>query len=300
MIPLVLTTGFLGSGKTTFLRSLAVREHARRLVFLVNEFSALDVDGDLVAEVAKDVLRVPGGSIFCRCVVHDFITQMQAVPERFGEIDGLVVEASGIADPGVVRKLLADTGLDRLYQLVAVVSLVDPGTFPKLLKALPNIQSQIRAADLVLVNKQDLFSEAELASTEALVRELNPHAELHRTAHAAFAGDVFALRQAGDPVGDYAACRDPNYARFEVATGSLVDDEALRQAVTDLGGLLFRLKGVAHTPTGDQRIEAVSGRFTSCPVADYVGPHGLAAICASGARLVVERRLRNCEMARHS
>jgi len=300
MIPLALITGFLGSGKTTFLRALAERERERRLVFLVNEFSALDVDGDLVAEVARDVVRVPGGSIFCRCVVADFITQMRAVPERFGPIDGLVVEASGIADPGVVAKLLADTGLDRLYQLAAVVSLVDPGTLPKLLKTLPNMAAQIRAADLVLVNKQDVYTDAELAATEALVRELNPRAELRRTTRAAFAGDLFALRPAGQAEGDYAACRDPHYARFELGATGTVDAAELQRAVTGLGPLLYRLKGVVHTPDGDQRIEAVAGRYEAQPVADHKGSYGLAAICAGGAKSIVEQKLRKCEMARNS
>lgn len=300
MIPLALITGFLGSGKTTFLRALAERERDRRLVFLVNEFSALDVDGDLVAEVARDVMRVPGGSIFCRCVVADFIAQMRAVPERFGAIDGLVVEASGIADPGVVGKMLADTGLDQLYQLAAVVSLVDPGTLPKLLNTLPNMASQIRAADLVLVNKQDLFGEEELAAAEELVRELNPRAELRRTAHAAFAGDLFALRAADRGEGDYAPCRDPRFARFELATTGTVDAEELRRAVTGLGALLYRLKGVVRTSEGDRRIEAVAGRFESRPAENHKGQFGLAAICAGGAKTIVEQKLRLCETARNS
>jgi G3E family GTPase len=300
MIPLVLTTGFLGSGKTTFLRGVAERERTRHLAFLVNEFSSLDVDGDLVEEVAEDVVRVPGGSIFCRCVVRDFIDQMKAVPERFADIDGLVVEASGIADPGVVGKLLADTGLDSLYELAGVISLVDPGTLPKLLQTLPNMQSQIRTADLVLVNKCDEFGEDEIRTAEALVRELNPDAELRRTTYAAYDGDILALRKAGHPEGDYAACRDPNYARFEIGTGGIQDPEALQRAVTGLGNLLYRLKGVTHTPGGDVRIDAVGGRISSTPVRNYRGHVGLAAICTGGARSIVERKLRACEMARNS
>jgi G3E family GTPase len=300
MIPLVLTTGFLGSGKTTFLRGVAQREQTRHLVFLVNEFSSLDVDGDLVEEVADDVVRVPGGSIFCRCVVRDFIDQMKAVRECFGAMDGLVVEASGIADPGVVGTLLADTGLDSAYELAAVISLVDPGTLPKLLKTLPNMQSQIRAADLVLVNKCDQFSEGEIVAAETLVRELNPNAELQRTTYAAYEGDILALRKAGRPEGEYAACRDPHYARFEVAATGIQDPEALQRAVTGLGSLLYRLKGVTHTPNGDVRIDAVSGRVSATPVHDFHGHFGLAAICTGGARAIVERKLRACEMARHS
>jgi G3E family GTPase len=299
VIPLVLTTGFLGSGKTTFLRRIAQTD-ARRLAFLVNEFSSLDVDGDLVAEVSEDVVRVPGGSIFCRCVIRDFIDQMRAVPERFPDIEGLVVEASGIADPGVVGKLLADTKLDSLYTLSGVISLVDPGTLPKLLRTLPNMQSQIRAADLVLVNKCDQFGEDEIAATEALVRELNPAAELRRTTYAAYDGDVLALRAAGTPEGEYATCRDPNYARFEIATEGVEDPEALVKAVTGLGKLLYRLKGVTRTPNGDLRVDAVGGRIATQPVHDYHGRYGLAAICTGSAQTIVQRRLKACEMARSS
>ena len=298
MIPLVLATGFLGSGKTSFLRGVAQRECMRHLVFLVNEFSPLDVDGAVVAEVAEDVVRVPGGSIFCRCVVHDFITQMKAVPERFGTIDGLVVEASGIADPGVAGKLLQDTGLDALYELRTVVALVDPGTLPKLLKTLPNMTAQVRAADVVLLNKCDLFGEEEITDTEKLVRELNPLADLHRTAFGAYGGDLFALRSAGKPDGDYAACRDPNYARFTVADGGTRNASTFVRTVSGLGALLYRLKGVVQPPAGDLRVDAVSGRVSTQPAPGYHGTYGLAAICPAGAKAVVQGRLEACEIAR--
>ena len=299
MIPLLLVTGFLGSGKTTLLRQIAERERGRRLVFLVNEFSALDVDGDRVAEVAEDVVRVPGGSIFCRCLVADFLAQMRAVPDCFGAVDALVVEASGIADPGVVGKLLRDTGLDALYELRAVVSLVDPGTLPKLLKTLPNMVAQIRAADLVLVNKCDQFREAEIAAAEALVRERNAAAPIQRAAFAAYQGDLFALRPSACLDGDYAPCRDPNYARFEIGD-EVRDPEALASAVHGLGPLLYRLKGVVRTPDGDVRIDAAGGRISVQPVRSHHGRYGLAAICPGGARAVVEAKLRSYETARHS
>ena len=75
-IPLSLVTGFLGSGKTTFLKHMAPRLASRRIVYLVNDFSALDVDGAVLSEIGPNVVSIPGGSIFCKCLVGDFIQHL--------------------------------------------------------------------------------------------------------------------------------------------------------------------------------------------------------------------------------
>ena len=93
-----LVTGFLGCGKTTLLMRIAKRSKGRRLVFLVNEFSPKDVDGKLLGAEGVDAVLVAGGSIFCRCLVTDFINHLKTLPERFGTggapVEGVVVEAS--------------------------------------------------------------------------------------------------------------------------------------------------------------------------------------------------------------
>ncbi|MCX7010859.1 MAG: hypothetical protein NTY53_27070, partial [Kiritimatiellaeota bacterium] len=103
MIPLVLVTGFLGSGKTTFLKQLVSRYHDLKLVWLVNEFSARDVDAAVLGSETSDVLSIAGGSIFCRCLVTEFIASLRDLPARFGTpespVEGVVVEASGMANP---------------------------------------------------------------------------------------------------------------------------------------------------------------------------------------------------------
>ncbi len=151
-IPLSLVTGFLGSGKTTFLKHTARRLAGRRIVYLVNEFSALDVDTQSLRQISPDVIAIPGGSIFCKCLVGDFIQTLSRVPQRFGSsqpgsadtIEGLIVEASGIANPKVVADMLRETKLDAVYSLASVVAIVDPGSFGKLLVTLPNIRRRSR------------------------------------------------------------------------------------------------------------------------------------------------------------
>ncbi len=173
-IPLSLVTGFLGSGKTTFLRHVSRRLAGRRIVYLVNEFSSLNVDGVALAEIGPDVICVPGGSIFCKCLVGEFIDRLLAIPRS---IEGVIVEASGIADPKVVSDMLRQTKLDRLYNLVSIISIADPGSFPKLLATLPNIRAQVEAADIVLLNKVDRFDESRVAATQTQLRRIDPRAD---------------------------------------------------------------------------------------------------------------------------
>ena len=105
MIPICLVTGFLGAGKTTFLKNHIRRTADRRFVYIVNDFSAIDVDGRLIGELDADVISVAGGSIFCRCVVTDFIKTLKSVQMEYDGIEGVIIEASGIASPGVISTL---------------------------------------------------------------------------------------------------------------------------------------------------------------------------------------------------
>ena len=82
MIPVALVTGFLGSGKTTLLRRVIATHRDRRLAYLVNEFAPVDVDGRLLAAEGAPVVALPGGSIFCQCLVGSFIEQLRGIAER--------------------------------------------------------------------------------------------------------------------------------------------------------------------------------------------------------------------------
>ena len=215
MIPACLVTGFLGSGKTTFLRNVASEHADQRIVYLINDFSAQQVDAVLLEEVEEDVLSIPGGSIFCHCLVTQFVGNLQTIPERFDSDDnplrGVVIEASGVANPLVIEQMLAETKLDEVYDLATIVSIVDPGTLPKLVQTLPNMKAQVEAADVVLINKIDLFDPAAVDATERIVREIRPQAQVVRTVRCHAEIELFAGGGPRGLEGEYALCADPNY-----------------------------------------------------------------------------------------
>ena len=142
------------------------RHRDRRIAYLVNEFASIDVDGGLLAGVAgdedpPDVVPIPGGSIFCKCLVTTFIDHLSALVDGHASrpLDGVVIEASGAADPSVVQQMLSETKLDRSLSLASIVNVVDPGSFLKLIHTLPNIRAQAAAADLTILNKTDVYDE---------------------------------------------------------------------------------------------------------------------------------------------
>jgi len=250
MIPLALVTGFLGSGKTTFLQQLVRRYDGRKLVWLVNEFSARDVDAAVLGQETADVVSIPGGSIFCRCLATEFIAHLRDLPERFGTpeapVEGVVVEASGMANPAVAGTLLREARLDGLYRLAPITAIVDPGTFLKLLHTLPNIRAQVEAASRVLLNKTDLYPAALIERTEVALREINPAVTITRTTYCAADMDIFAAAPAGAVRGELAPCRDPHFESFSVAVPHDLDWNLLRAAVAAAHADIFRVKGFAR------------------------------------------------------
>lgn len=245
MIPLILVTGFLGSGKTTLLEHLARRHRDRQIVWLVNEFSARDMDAARLATTARDVVALAGGSIFCRCKAAEFLDLLGTLPGRCHP-ELVVIEASGMADPLVAGKMLRESGLDRLYSIRSVIAVVDPGSFGKLLQTLPNIRSQIEAASRVLVNKTDLHPPAALEATEAAIREINPDVPLTRTRFAELDLDLFAADSPQGERGELAPCVDPNFVKFEFSLAGELDLAWLQRAVATLTAEVLRLKGIAR------------------------------------------------------
>jgi len=112
MIPIGLVAGFLGSGKTTLLARWAERHRGRKLVYLVNDLGTVNVDTAWLEQHHERVASIPGGSIFCRCLVTEFLARLREVIERHdtpeSPVEGVVIEASGMANPLVMADLLRE------------------------------------------------------------------------------------------------------------------------------------------------------------------------------------------------
>jgi len=283
MIPICLITGFLGTGKTTLLKRIVAENRDRKWIYLVNEFSALDVDGAIVSEENPDVVSIPGGSIFCKCLVTEFIGQMTKIYEQHPDAEGVVIEASGMADPRVIAVMLKETRLDQHFELANIVSIVEPRSFLRLIHTLPNIIHQVEAADTVLLNKCDLFDEAQLVETEQAVRNIKPDANLLRCVNGGARFPIIGKTGLHTNLhGEYAKCRDPCYSTFSTVFAQPVDPAMVETLIRENDDAIYRVKGYFQSVDGPVYFDYSKAGFSVTPT-EPKEKYGLAWIIQGDA-----------------
>ena len=184
-IPVVLITGYLGAGKTTLLNHVLSQEtgSTRRLAVVINEFGGLGVDGALLKPGNYRTYEINKGSIFCICTKTDLISVFTEIRKEV-KPDLVLIEATGVAEPRDLGSILEIPSLAAAFEIRANVCLVDPIVYPKVSTILLPARAQVREADMILLNKCDLASDAELDRVTDDLRELNPTAPCLRTSHA--------------------------------------------------------------------------------------------------------------------
>lgn len=292
MIPICLITGFLGTGKTTLLKRIVEENRDRKWIYLINEFSALDVDGAIVSEENPDVVSIPGGSIFCKCLVTEFIGQMKKIHEQHGDAEGVVIEASGMADPRVIADMLEETGLGKHFELANIVSIVEPRSLLRLIHTLPNIIHQVEAADLVLLNKCDLFDNEQLDATEEAVRNIKPEANLVRCVMGEAELPVFGKSLPHAELhGEYAKCRDPRYSAFSIELPRPLDPSVVQTFISENEDNIYRVKGYILSANGSVYFDYSTAGFSITPT-EPKKEYGLAWIVKGGADYIHPQILR--------
>jgi len=176
-----LVSGFLGSGKTTTIRALlADPPPGERLVVLVNEFGQVGLDGARLAAEGAEVVELPNGCICCT-MRGDLRSQVLRLAKQYSA-DRLVIEPSGVANAGELLIELHDPALAGVLGQVRSILVVDPARFvDSELSIRQFTRTQVRAADVVVLNRVDVTSDLLLAEVGAEIGLLAPHARMIRT-----------------------------------------------------------------------------------------------------------------------
>ena len=177
-------TGYLGAGKTTLLNRILSEPHGKKFAVIVNEFGEIGIDNELIVNADEEVFEMNNGCICCT-VRGDLVRIIDGLMRRKGKFDAIIVETTGLADPApVAQTFFMDEQVGAKTKLDAVVTVADAKWLKDRLKDAPEAKNQIAFADVILLNKTDLVTPAELAEIEARIRGINPYARLHRTERA--------------------------------------------------------------------------------------------------------------------
>ncbi|MBD3315108.1 MAG: hypothetical protein GF344_04930 [Chitinivibrionales bacterium] len=295
-IPFYLVTGFLGSGKTTLVKRV-LREHAdsKRIAIIQNEFAPGNVDGAELARTGKkfEMLEINKGSVFCVCLLSDFRSSLAELVDRT-QPDAVVLEATGLADPIALAQLLTAPELRSRLYLAYSWCIVDAAAFLQMERKITRIAHQVRIADHVVINKEDLAEQQMIADVEERIRDLNPFATVSHTTYgrvplqdmfAPLIGDPAAVRRAREHAAVEAAKRPP-VESTAVRSTKPVEREALVKFLNAFAADAYRIKGFVNISDGTT--VAVQCTFNNIEIESIEGRLGPTELVALGEGLDTE------------
>ncbi len=179
-----LITGFLGSGKTTFLNRIIDRfPKDMKLTILMNEFGEIGIDGTLVEGDDIDMMEISKGSIFCVCVKTDFIKGLYELSATV-QPDVLLIESTGVANPSDLKRDLKLPIFNDRFQFAEQFCLLDAMHFMDAYNVYASLEKQIASSTLFIINKTDLASSDAIEEIRKVVREFHPDPLFFETTYA--------------------------------------------------------------------------------------------------------------------
>jgi G3E family GTPase len=271
VMEVILVSGFLGAGKTTLVSHLlrSRPEGSGKLAVIVNEVGEVGVDGTLLSGENVDMVELTSGCICCT-IQTDFLRAVEEIRDRI-DPDFLVVEATGVAQPGDMFDILFHPPLSDFAGLRNLVTVVDADFF-KVREVLGTFyENQIRFADILILNKIDLVGPERLQEIQALLGRINTHARIWCTRNCVI--DPSLLFQAKAKERDNRARRteehhnhhDWGFQAFSFQDRGMMDRERLVRFLESLPDTLFRLKGWVQFPDGTTFLDFTAGRYRMEP-----------------------------------
>lgn len=178
-IPITILTGFLGSGKTTFLNHLIEKNSNIRYAIIENEFGEQSIDSELILRPSEAAIVELNNGCLC-CTLNDNLYDiLNELFDRREEFDEIVIEATGVADPvGLAEPFVAHSLIKEQFPLKGIICLVDSELIEEQIENSEEAIQQITFSDMLLLNKSDLVSDSTLMNLKQKMHNLNPLAKI--------------------------------------------------------------------------------------------------------------------------
>ena len=295
MAELYLITGFLGSGKSTFLKNFIRLFEGKRIQLIINEFGREGVDGTLLAGLGISLEEITGGSVFCSCRIDQFEKALRVFVREDTEV--VLVEASGLSDPTGVRRLLGSEGRFSRIGYRGCICLVDAVRFPKIYAKSRTCVKQLASSDVVLINKTDAATKEQLEKTQNIIAGQRPDVTVYKTAYGAVDGSMLSalksasLREHDGEKMSFAA--DISMRSLTITVSPAISVYRLEKFISMFADAAFRVKGFVQTKEGLMTVSCVGNALEIEPFAGSVSPHLVGKLVVlSGLGMPIVKRVK--------
>ncbi|ACB50850.1 hypothetical protein cce_1500 [Crocosphaera subtropica ATCC 51142] len=176
-MPVTIITGFLGSGKTTLVNHILTNNQQLKVAVLVNEFGDIDIDSQLLVSIDENMVALSNGCICCT-INDDLVEAVYQVLEQGDNIDYLILETTGVADPLPIALTFLNTELRDMTRLDSILTVVDAETFTSEHSQSEAALRQITYGDIILLNKTDLISDEKVKQLETDINQIKSGARI--------------------------------------------------------------------------------------------------------------------------
>ena len=178
MTKLYLLTGFLGAGKTTFLKNILNDLTGNKVAVIRNEFGKVGIDGTIIKKEGMELVEINRGSIFCSCLQLSFVSALIDMADR--NMEYVFVESSGLADPSNIAEFLEAVKVAKgdVYDYSGAICIVDGVNFLDQVKDIETVERQLKFCHLVILSKVDLIDDKKLKMVKDKIREINDKADI--------------------------------------------------------------------------------------------------------------------------
>jgi G3E family GTPase len=265
-IPVLVVSGFLGSGKTTLVSYLLKEAQATgtRLAVVSNEFGALGIDQALLGQRGEAYVELEGGCVCCQ-LSDELVNTLQMLWQRVCP-DGVIVETSGVALPFDTQLQVWREPVCRWVDDDMAVVVVNAEQLFEQRDLEGTFEDQVSSADLLLLNKIDLAPEESIGQLEAILRSMAPDTPVVRSIHGQidpsvlFPPDLRDLRTRRRTAGAQPTPHlHESFRALELAVEEGVDPDTLIARLRSLG--MLRGKGFVHTSDGLRLVQGVGRRI---------------------------------------
>lgn len=171
--PIILIGGYLGSGKTTYLNRLLSEANGRKIAVLVNDFGAINIDASLIEDSVDDVVALQNGCICCSLAMG-MQSAILKVLKRDVKPEAILIEASGVSDPGEVAKILSDEAMRPFASLDLIISMLDCENLTSYKpEELRLVREQLRYSGIVMLTKIERTGASNMNDAKELVCKMN-------------------------------------------------------------------------------------------------------------------------------